>query len=178
MKPVEIARNGDGKVRVDYDEGGSRATVLFEPVAGGVLESRFDSAGSMTDQRLLENDDATAAARDLISGMRAEAVEGGYRDVLLQKACPKCGSTPLTRYMDTVPRATEAPIMPLYVCGRCKTRGYYLTEEYLEKLVSGNRQLFEGSELSELDRDSAAFMQELRAYIIRIFASQRIMQIK
>jgi hypothetical protein len=68
--------------------------------------------------------------------------------------------------------------MPLYSCTGCSTKSYYLTRDYLEYLVDNNNSMFEAAELSELSKDKNAFMSELEAYIIRIFASKKIMCIK
>ena len=175
---VRVSKNSLGKVRIDYGKGGSNTTVLFEPIGKNTLESRFDPIGSITSQRLIGSGDTGRVAEDFIAGMYAEIADGEYSDVTLQKECPKCGGEPLARYIDTLPSPTEAPVMPFYMCSKCGTKSYYLTEEYLKSLVNENRELFAESELSELGRDEGAFIQELGAYIIRIFASQRIMRIR
>jgi hypothetical protein len=173
-----MATSSTGKVRIDYDDCGVMATVLFEPVGDHTLESRFDRIGSVTDQRLIDSNDVRRAAENFVVSMGADAEIRQYREVTLQKECPGCGNAPLSRYIETLRSPTKAPVMPLYVCGRCGTKGYHLTDEYLGNLVHGNMSMFDASELSELGKDEKAFMEELRAYIIRIFASQRIMNIK
>ncbi len=173
-----MAISGTGRVRIDYDDCGARSTVLFEPVGDNVLESRFDKTGSITNQRLIGIKDTRRAAEDFVVGIGADVEMQQYREVTLQKECPKCGNMPLSRYIDTLQSTAKAPVMPLYLCGRCNTKSYYLTDEYLGNLVRDNKALFNASELSELGRDEKTFMEELRAYIIRIFASQRIMNIK
>jgi len=60
----------------------------------------------------------------------------------------------------------------------CKAKSYYLTDEYLEFLVDSNYNMFSDDEQREIERDKNAFLKELRAYIIRIFASKKIQSIK
>ncbi len=163
---------------MEYENDGAKIIVLFEPVNSNTLESRFDPIGSIINQRLIKGDDTSGIAKDFVAGMGVDAVKGEYRDVVLQKACPSCGNTPLSRYIDTMFSIKEVPVMPLYLCGKCNTRSYYLTDEYLKNLVKDNSVLFEETELAEMSKDEGTFMTELRAYIIRIFASQRVMQIK
>lgn len=177
---IGLSRSMHGKARIEYSDKGGKAVVIFEPVGNYVLESRFDDHGFITDQKLLKNGQSVdQVIKGFVGGIGAsEIIDEEYRDVTLQKECPKCGGSPLTRYMDTVLYPKEAPVMPFYICGKCKEKSYYLTDAYLRNLVTSNKELFDDAELSQMQKDEAAFMKELRAYIIRIFASQRIMYIK
>ncbi|HUC38660.1 MAG TPA: hypothetical protein VL944_00840 [Candidatus Acidoferrum sp.] len=175
MSRPRLSRSNNGKVKI-VQEG---TTVIFEVVKQGVMQSSFDSTGGITDQVLLKGSDAEKYANDFISkASKEEPILEDYSAIVLQKDCPKCGTAPLTRYMDTMAQVSEAPVMPFYVCTKCKTKCYHLTDEYLKNLVTSNRQLFEDSQIAEFGSDEKKFMAELRAYIIRIFASQRIMHTK
>lgn len=173
-----VSKGDNGKVRVDYQSEGTNNTVLFEPVGENTLESRFGSLGGITGQRLIKGNDTASIANDFVAGIGGEAVRGEYSDIVLEKACPKCGGGTLQRSIDTMFQMKEVPVMPLYTCSKCGARSYYLTDEYLRNLIAENSALFEDTELEEKRKDEGSFMSELRAYIIRIFASQRIMEIK
>ena len=105
-------------------------------------------------------------------------MEKAYEEVKLNRQCPHCGETSLVRFADSVVASKDLPVMPLYSCSVCKKRSYYLTDEYLEFLVKNNASLFEGAELAELEKDSQAFMHEIKEYIIRIFAAKHIERIR
>ncbi len=108
----------------------------------------------------------------------SETKEAQYSDVKFSKPCPKCGQYELLRYVDAFAGKSDAPIMPLYHCNNCNTKSHHLTNEYLEYLVENNAALFDDKETSELSKDRSAFMTELKGYIIRIFASKKIMSIE
>jgi predicted RNA-binding Zn-ribbon protein involved in translation (DUF1610 family) len=100
-----------------------------------------------------------------------------FNEPELSKQCPYCGSNKLVRYTKANKHAA-IPVMPLYICEECRAKSYYLTDEYLEYLVDSNRDMFSQEEQAEIVKDKIAFLKELRAYIIRIFASKKIQSIK
>lgn len=106
------------------------------------------------------------------------ASEKTYEEVKLNRQCPHCGGTSLVRFANSVMTSKELPVMPIYSCNACTKRSYYLTDEYLAFLVKNNKALFEGAELAELEKDSQAFMHEMKEYIIRIFATKHIARIR
>ena len=179
MPKIKVSSGKGGKVKVVHEENGALTVVLFESVGKDTLESRFDPDGSLANQRLLMGSNPVSAADQFIEAIGpSERIVEEYVQIKLDKSCPHCAAKPLTRYMDTIMFPTEVPVMPLYVCGSCKRRSYYLTDSYLKNLVATNKQLFEPAELDQLDKNEKAFMAELRAYIIRIFASKSIPYIK
>ncbi len=176
---VRLSRSKGGKVKVVHEENGTFSVVLFEPIGKDTLESRFEQDGSLTNQRLLKGTNPVGSADKFIDGLgTSERIVEEYVQIKLDKSCPHCASKPLVRYMDTMTYPSEAPVMPLYFCESCKRRSYYLTDAYLRNLVTTNKQLFEPAELAQMDKNEKAFMDELRAYIIRIFASKSIPYIK
>lgn len=103
---------------------------------------------------------------------------GDFAEVLLDRDCPQCGKRGLPRERDANPGARLPSVMPIYVCGGCGKRGYHLTDQYLESLIAERPELFSEDELRQRDADRTAFTEEIKAYIIRIFASQRIVCIE
>ena len=176
-----VVSRGKGKAKIEYALNGSKRLALFEGIGSCILQTTFDDCGSILDQALLKSDgrNMEQVSNGFLAKLGASKVaEGSFSEIKLQRPCPKCGSAPLTRYLDTKLYPLEVPVMPLYVCGSCKAKSYYMTDDYLRRLVQSSRALFSEEELSQLGRDENAFVNELRANIIRIFASKRIMHVK
>ncbi len=178
-----LSRSRDGKVMLQYQHGGERRVALWEPLSGGAIaETIFDSEGAVLRMSMLKGGTDCAGEIDchmgrLISQAKLDRVlTGEYSDIRLKKSCPSCGAGPLSRFRGD--DGANLPIMPVYVCGSCSGKCYHLTDPYLEYLVTNNRDLFSAQEQTQLDADKAAFLAELKEYIIRIYASKRIMRIK
>ncbi|MGI0134369.1 MAG: hypothetical protein ACREBW_05375 [Candidatus Micrarchaeaceae archaeon] len=172
---------GNGATKLEYHENGSRVTKLWERKGDRVLESTFNDEGAILLQELKEINEAGVNERVqsiLNSAGVISAREKPYEEIRLSRQCPKCSNIGLTRHVDAFSASQEIPVMPLYHCRSCSSKSYYLTDSYLEHLVLNNKGMFDVKELSELDVNKQAFMEELKAYIIRIFASKRIMCIK
>lgn len=159
-------------------QGADRKTILWETGENGTLETVFDGNGCILLQKTAKLDSnalnikvAEALRNANVSGTR----ETQYADVKFGKPCPKCGRPGLSRYIEAFASTGEVPVMPLYYCSSCKTKSYHLTESYLGYLVENNPGMFNENEITEMRRDKAAFIEELRGYIIRIFASKKIM---
>ncbi|EQD44339.1 hypothetical protein B2A_09629 [mine drainage metagenome] len=172
------ASKGKDKYRIDYTQDGAAAIKTFEDVKAGILETSFDSRGDVLDQRLIKKEiGIEEAAKSFLTGIEGEVRVKEYSDVKIAKACPKCGSADIERDLEAL-GDKGAPIVPRYMCKSCGTLSYRLTDKYLERLVYSNKDMFSKEELDSLDRDSSAFMNELKGYIIRIFASKKIVEIK
>ncbi len=176
-----ISKDGNGRVKLEYGQNGELRAKLWETKGSKTLETLFDSDGSILVQKVLALNgseltpiiDHTAKEERII-----EMEERAYEHVKLNRPCPKCGRQGLSRHADAFANRGEVPIMPLYHCGNCNTTSYHMTEMYLKYLVDNNRELFDGAEIKEYESNKEAFMAELRGYIIRIFASKKIMCIK
>lgn len=145
-----------------------------------MLETTFDKNGAILKQQLLALDGKQLEERikqELISASVQKTKERPFEEIKLNKKCPNCGSSSLTRCAKSV-LGSEAPVMPLYLCSSCNTRSYHLTTTYLEYLVKNNPDLFAKEELSEFEKGNDAFISELQGYILRIFASKKIISIK
>jgi len=104
--------------------------------------------------------------------------EKPFEEIKISKSCPHCNTNSLVRYVDAYSSRQVIPIMPIYSCKNCSKQSYYLTDSYLEYLVYSKKELFSNDEQTELRNNESAFITELKEYIIRIFASKKIMQIK
>ena len=173
-----LAKSPNGHIRIDYERNGQQLIEMFETVNGATLETSFNQEGEILEQALLKPEkDTTSFAEEFISKFaEANLVERIYEEVELKKPCPKCKSQSLKRNIERF--SSSIPIMPIYVCNSCGSKGFHLTDAYLIGLVYGNKSLFTEEETKELESNSAAFIKELREYIIRIFASKKVMNIQ
>ncbi|MGC8478522.1 MAG: hypothetical protein ACP5NE_01165 [Candidatus Micrarchaeia archaeon] len=177
MESARLSRGPNGEARFDYFQEGEESTLLIEKAGEGILESLFDRNGAVLKQVMLKGDQKEIEREVEELSKRVGQLESSeYREVTLQKSCPHCGSNSLKRSIDF--EKGDVPVVPTYVCGKCGGRSYYLTEQYLRGIVSSRKDLFSESEKKELEVNEEAFLKELKEYIIRIFASKRIIAIR
>ncbi|MFI5412862.1 MAG: hypothetical protein ACHQX1_03140 [Candidatus Micrarchaeales archaeon] len=176
-----ISKDGNGRTKLEYAQNDEERIMLWEKKDMQALETLFDGEGAILLQKMiplgelqLERIIDDTIKREKI----AELEERPYSDVRLSKKCPKCGESGLLRHVEAFTSKDEVPIMPLYHCKNCKTSSYYMTDSYLEYLVHTNRELFETVDIKEFENNKSVFMTELKGYVIRIFASKKIMCIK
>ena len=168
-------------MKLEYPKEGGQKIILWETKNNNTLETSFNEHGYILMQRVVNLDTVPLAQRVIESLKEAkisQTRETQFSDVRIDKACPKCGEYKLSRYVEAFASKNEVPVMPLYYCAICTTKSYHLTNEYLEYLVENNKPMFSEAELLELDKDKTKFVTELQAYIIRIFASKKVMCIK
>ena len=178
---MHLSRSRKGKLKIVYTSNSTRRIMLFEPIGNNILETTFEHDGSIVNQKLLRM--SKSNLENIVGSFieeigASEVVQEDYKEVKLERKCPKCGKGPLTRYMDTLLYPREAPVMPFYVCDSCGARSYYLTDTYLKNLIITNREMFSPNEVSQMAKNERIFLDDLRAHIIRIFASKKIMYIK
>ncbi len=154
---------------------------MWERRKENTLETTFAADGAVLLQRHMKLNDAELNGiinETLIEAKISKVSQKEYSDVKISKSCPKCGADTLQRYVEAFASKDEIPVMPIYYCNGCTTKSFYLTNQYLEYLVETNRELFEENEKLELERDKSKAIGELREYIIRMFASKKILNIK
>ena len=176
-----ISEGPGHSVRLDYRDGDVSMTLLWEPVAKGhVLETKFSSSCSILDQRLIKL--GNAAVKDIAEAFMEqhslEPLETVFEEPKLEAKCPSCGSGRLDRYAKSVKSPNSVPVMPIYQCRECGAKSYHLTDAYLKKLAVSNPGMFELKDLKSMAEDEERFIKELREYIVRIFASKKILSIK
>jgi hypothetical protein len=169
----------EGKTRLDILGEGEAVTMVFEPLQNGFLQGIYDENGGVLQQKLVV---ATQKEIDEIinSSLSGAAVNSSsdFKEIKLNRGCPKCGTLGLDRTGLDPGARDKISVMPLYLCGSCGCRGYYLTDHYLKSLVLERGGLFSDEERKQLMEDERAFMDEIKAYIIRIFASKKVECIK
>ena len=177
-KQVLLSRKG-GKTRLDISGDGDAVILIFEPLQSGFLQALYDKDGSVLQQRLVS---ATQSEIDEVikSSLSGASVTNSteLREIRLNKKCPKCGAHGLDRAGLDPSSKDRISVMPIYVCASCGGRGYHLTDHYLRSMISERKELFSEEELRQQSLNEDAFMEEIKAYIIRIFASKKIECIK
>lgn len=177
--PAYISEGPDRTAQLKYTEGGSSFTRIWEQLDGKyLLETLFSHDGAVLDQSILQSDKQPMSfAKQFIDGIHTETVEVAYGEVKLDKSCPKCSGS-IHRVAKAGMKVTDIPIMPLYMCAECSSKCYYLTEEYLNHLVSRKESLFLDTEIALYKTDTESFINDLKQYINRIFAAKHIYEIK
>jgi DNA-directed RNA polymerase subunit M/transcription elongation factor TFIIS len=181
-KVGRISMSNDNKVKLEYEDDGKNRIVLWELFKGGLLETVHDQQGAILKQSIFKNE-KNNILNDRIGSVIKKALitkttESEYIEVKLDKKCPSCGNQPLKMVSDFSQGKSNVPVMPIYKCTECNGKGYYLTDEYLEQLITEQAALFTSKEKEEMEANRVAFKAQLNEYIIRIFASKRIIQIK
>ncbi len=176
-----ISVSPQGKIKLEYTIENKVFTILWEPFEKGiVLETEFDFNGGILKQNLIKGDfngPRDLADRFIEKNNIEDVRESVFEEVKLQKRCPKCNSNKLIRY-STISGRDNIPIIPTYVCGDCNSKSYYLTDEYLERLIKEHKDLFEDSEIKELDNDEENFKHQIAEYISRVMAIKKVYRIK
>jgi len=170
----------NGRFKLEYVIEGKRAFVTWERKGPAMLVTEYNGIGAITAQNLekLTSDQVKKKIASLLDKLGIKEVSNvEYSGVELDKPCPNCGKHTLKRYSELHPES-PVPVMPLYICTSCNAESYYLTDEYLKSMVFGHKELFSKEELKGLEADEDAFLNELKEYIIRIFASKKILHIK
>ncbi|MCL5007287.1 MAG: Lar family restriction alleviation protein [Candidatus Marsarchaeota archaeon] len=160
--------------RLDYPGSSGSASCIIERQEGGMLMTYFDKDGAILHRKPVNPGKGIQEIAMETAKLLGKPVIGGeYAPVRLSKPCPLCGANALVEHRDS-----GVPIIPIYRCESCGAKAFFLTDEYLSQLVKENIKAFSDEERSELDANPGKFSKELREYIIRIFASKRIIGIK
>lgn len=181
-KAGRFSISSDNKIKLEYDHNGRNRAALWEPFRGGIIETIYNEYGAVLGQRMFKNDGKKFLNERIDSVMKDASItstsECKYTEIRLERRCPGCGAASLERVSDFGKEKPDLPVMPTYECRECKGKGYHLTDEYLEQMLAEQESLFSSKELQEMKTDRGAFKAQLNEYIIRIFASKRIMHIE
>ncbi len=180
IEGIAFVAKGEGRARLDYSSNGIAVVKQWEAKGKRILETVFDENGAVLQQQLLDVEGSGLDAmmeRELRNMPAKEVKSRPYEDVKLKKPCPGCGSNALER-CDRSVSGDALPVVPMYLCKECGKTSYHLTTKYLEYLIGRNKNLFAQDELAKMDDNHDVFVNELEEYILRIFASKKVMRIK
>jgi len=180
MREALLSESPKHALKLEYQFEGRAITVLWERLwSKAALKTTFDSEGGILDQRIIRLDKSLEeTVGSFIESETLLVKKTDYKKVKLNKNCPSCGSQSLVRYAEHVSNPEEIPTVPKYLCADCNSESYYLTDSYLNRLVDEHPHLFSEGELSNRNRNSEAFIRELKEYIIKIFAAKKVLTIK
>ncbi len=174
-----IAESPEHKIKLEYETEEGLMLVLWEPKGNNYsLQTSFDRNGGILDQKLMKLDghDQKEIVEAYMESNDIQPNESVYESIEFKGKCPECGKQSLVRYASVERDASKIPIMPIYTCSGCGTKAYHITDAYLKKLVKSNSSLFENIDLKEMAEDEQKFINEIKAYIVRVFASKHILK--
>lgn len=134
------------------------------------------------DQVYSETKDTAKALSEYLGGAAELKVAetDKYEHVVVKASCTKCGEKSIERALDQqqAGKISEVPVVPLFLCKKCGSKFYSMSDAYLRRLVARKESLFEADEAAEKKLDEGKFVGTLQEYIIRIFASKKIHRLK
>lgn len=182
--PIKLFRSPDGRYRSDfYTSDGELVFAIAEKTAQGVLISEFSANGEIIDQIYRKSTEVLKEIGERLGRIDKEIViedVSSFAPVKGNATCDACQGTEIVREFDLLDasKVSEVPVVPIFVCTKCKKRFYSMGGKYLRKLIARNPELFEGEELRVKEKDEAAFVHEIQEYMIRIFASKKLAMMK
>ncbi|MCL5420030.1 MAG: hypothetical protein M1354_04105 [Candidatus Marsarchaeota archaeon] len=178
MEELEVYRSRDNRHRTaPFRRNGLQAFCIAERTRKGVLVTEFSQGGGVLNQTYMDGSDAGEALSRYLGTGFAVVVKntGDYPGVELKARCTGCGGRVVRELDAMMPEEIgDVPVVPLFSCAMCRKRFYSMTDSYLRRLVDANISLFEAGELAEKAKDSDAFINTLREYIVRILASKKM----
>ncbi len=176
--PADMYEGPNGIVKLEYTDSGLVLIKTWEKLQNNsVLETLFSQAGAILDQAVHPAGEPKSYAIQFINGAHLELLPAHYEEVRLGKNCPRCSGN-LTRAAQDGLKTNNIPVMPIYICISCSAKSYYLTSRYLERLVERKESLFSDDEIGLYKDDTESFINDLKQYINRVFASKHIYEIK
>lgn len=179
---LDAQRSPDGRLRTSsYKRDGGERFCVSEETLSGTLVTEFKNNGEVVNQVYADKKGPEKVLAAYLGTQKLSIKEtDAYEHVKVRANCTRCGNESIERAMDQQEsgKISEVPVVPLFVCKRCKTRFYSMSDEYLKHLVSRKESLFEADEVAEQNRDESRFVHTLQEYIIRIFASKKIERLR
>jgi predicted RNA-binding Zn-ribbon protein involved in translation (DUF1610 family) len=179
---IEARRSPDKRLRTGvYTGKEGESFSIAEETASGTLITEFKANGEILNQLFNSNNDALSALSEYL-GETAEldiTDTNVYERVKVNAECPKCGSDKIERTLDRqeTKKISNIPVVPLFVCDKCGSKFYSMSDSYLRRLISSKESLFEPDEAAERSKNESEFVHTMQEYIIRIFASKKIQKL-
>ncbi|MGA3021003.1 MAG: hypothetical protein ABSD68_03585 [Candidatus Micrarchaeales archaeon] len=179
---INVYRSPDSRLRTDgYRVNDEEFFSVAELTYSGILITEFKKNGEIVNQIYdRDNDLDNALTKHLGTFGKLEFLDvDAYERVKVNVACAKCGTESIERELDRadIGLVSNVPVVPIFVCRKCGSKFYSMSDAYLKHLVEKNVMLFETNEVELKKKDDAKFMNTLQEYIIRIFASKRIQKL-
>ncbi len=176
---INAYRSADKRLKTEpYSTNGGKSFSLAEHTGNGTLITEFKPNGEVLNQVYVEKKDAANALSEYLADFAEIQISdtGAYERVKVDATCTKCGESRIERELDqhSVSGMLNIPVVPIFICKKCGTKFYSMSDEYLKHLVSRKEALFSADEIAEKSKGDGEFVGMLQSYIIRIFASKKI----
>jgi DNA-directed RNA polymerase subunit RPC12/RpoP len=140
----------------------------------------LESTSKIISQRYIKGANTEDIMNEILKKMESEKIDyaGDYIPVYIDISCD-CGSKIAVRELDLHEPSSlkEIPVIPLFVCKKCGSKFYSISETYIKTLVKENKELFDKKELEEYSASEQQFINELQEYISRIMAIKKIKKV-
>ena len=148
---------------------------IYERTNDGVLITEIIKNDGVISQKYLKNLNIPDILFDSYKNDFLIEEKKDLEKTSLDKKCDAC-SEKLYRELEYLDpwNIKSIPVVPIFRCSSCGKRFYSLTDKYLERLVYENKDMFEKEDIESFNKNKEEFINTLKAYIIRIFASQKI----
>lgn len=179
MSKLVIYKKSEGRyVTEQYVKDNDKVITIFERISNGVVVSNISYEKGVLSQKYLKNSTIPDSLANELQGEFSIIEKKDTQKTSIGKKCDSCNAT-LYRELEAVDtwNIKEVPVVPIFRCEGCGKRFYSMTKPYLESLVNENKELFEGADLLEMEKNKEEFIKTLNEYIIRIFASKKISRI-
>ncbi len=178
MQELEVFRSPEGRHRTStYSVEGKQCLCIAEPTKRGVLITQFSDSGEILNQVYSKGGKVDSLLYAYLgSAFNPKVIEvDSYSRIALKVHCTNCKGR-VVRELDLKKpeEIDDVPVIPIFSCESCRKRYYHISDRYLRHLVEGNPDMFEKDELAEKEKDNDAFINTLKEYIVRVFASKKI----
>ena len=179
---IDAYRSPDSRLRTgSYRVNDEEFFSIAEPISSGILITEFKKNGEVVNQvynKGSETEKVLAKYLDALGELELLNADA-YERVKVEATCTKCGTETIERELDRadIRQVSSVPVVPMFVCRKCGSKFYSMSDAYLKRLVDNNAMLFETNEIELNKNDEVKFVHTLQEYIIRIFASKRIQKL-
>ncbi len=175
---IKLYKKSEGRYITESYGEKNNIIKVYERTADGTLVTEIMKSNGVLSQNYFKG---TSISNILFREYKNDFLIEEKKDlekISLDKSCTFC-SGKLFRELEFLEpiNIKVIPIVPIFRCSSCGKRFYSMTNQYLEKLVSENKELFEKDDIESFNKNKEEFINTLNAYIIRIFASQKIIRV-
>ena len=179
MSKLIIYKKSEGRyITEQYVKDNNKIITIFERINSGVVISNISYEKGVLSQKYLKNSTISDSLANELHYEFSIIEKKDAQKTTVEKKCDSCSGT-LYRELEAADtwNIKDVPVVPIFRCENCGKRFYSMTKPYLESLVNENKELFEGADILEMEKNKEEFIKTLNEYIIRIFASKKISRI-
>ncbi len=172
---IKIYKKAESRYITETDYEGSKKIKVYERTNEGVLVTEIIKSVGVLSQRYFKSETIPNILFKEYGNDYLIEEKKDLEKTSLEKLCTSCSGKIFRELEFLEPFNIKAiPVVPIFRCSSCGKRFYSMTDKYLEELVSEHKEMFEKDDIEEFGKNKEEFINTLNAYIIRIFASQKI----